>query len=143
MDVLNDEAEVLRSRGAYTMSTPLLVQLNRHLRQIQTRFAESQSAAAAASSGMLDRTVEKEDFVDLRVFSPAEQRKFIDFNPVHLSPSKSSALKAQHVFSVKNPSQHALDLETIRIKLDEVDKEIQLLNAANRDHLGEDSIKVS
>lgn len=133
---------MLRSQGTYTMSTPLLVQLNRHLRQIQTKFAESQSAAAA-SSGMLDRTVEKEDFVDLRVFSPAEQRKFIDFNPAHLSPNKSSALKAQHVFSVKNPPQHALDLETIRVRLDEVDKEIQLLNAADRDRLSEDSIKVS
>ena len=121
LELLNEQVEVLRTHGTFTMSAPTLMQLNSHLRQIQKKFAQCHISPVVCSPA-----TETEDATDLRVFSPAEQRKFIDFNQ-SVTGTRMTVTTQAHSQTVffSEPSNYISDLENLQVRLIEIEREVQ------------------
>lgn len=142
LELLNEQVEVLRTQGTFRMSAPTLIQLNSHLRQIQKKFAQCHVSPVICSP-QSPAAAESEDSTDLRVFSPAEQRKFIDFNQ-SVTGTRMTVTTQTHSPPVfhSEPSKYVSDLEKLQVKLIEVEKEVQAASLT-RGHQLDDHLKVN
>lgn len=140
LELLNEQVEVLRAQGTFTMSAPTLIQLNSHLRQIQKKFAQCHVSPVICSPAAA--ATETEDSMDLRVFSPAEQRKFIDFNQSVTGTRMTVTTQTQSPLLFRGePSKYICDLEKLQVKLIEIEKEVQA-SSLTRGHQLDDHLRV-